>query len=297
MLVVDDRVVADRQAGAGIQRAGRSECNNRRVLALRPLLDDIAGDRVHTAVRQVDRIRCRGRRAIHDTVVGDVVDQGTALNLVPGVRGGNVGSADTEFADRANIDIVVQPAGGAVIGEFRIGDGDRTAGIAICQQPVLIVVEVAVVDRQVAGLVAHPRRVAAFRRADRGTREFQIVERHRRTGGRRADDQDTLLVGRRLGRHQVDHATHTLDGDAGGDGREIIRVGSGLHLDDVAVVRGGNGGGQGCIFLARPNGQCSHDEGLSLLKRRYILRDRPVRPHQQGSLLSLIRSDCSPCNM
>src|SRR4051794_26354819 len=66
-----------------------------------------------------------------------------------------------------------------------------------------------------------------------------------------ACDENRLAVRDQAGRYYRDYPADPLQRDVLADRDIVIDVGAGLHLDRVAVLRGGNCGGDGRIRLPR----------------------------------------------
>src|SRR6185312_17038029 len=81
---------------------------------------------------------------------------------------------DGQAVDLAEIGAMRLPVAGAVMHEGRAGDRDVAAGDPAAQDAVLIVVKIAVLDREIAGLVADTGAIAVI---DLRAREFETVDR------------------------------------------------------------------------------------------------------------------------
>ncbi len=218
--------------------------NDGGVVRILPLLDHVVANDGHAAIGNVDAVATRAG-AIIDAGIGDGGGLGAALDLVADIGVVEVAVVDDQRGEVIDIEVVRKAIAGAVVGELRTGDADRAGGAGVPQDAVLIVVEIAVDDDQVAALVADARAVhVGHGRAG----EAQILDRH--VGLR---DEDALAVGWRHGGDEVRHATDTDDGDLLGDRREVVHIGAGLHGDGVAVTRGGDGRGQRRIGLPGPD--------------------------------------------
>ncbi len=254
--IIDDGVARDLQGRTGIGCRGLlGVADDGVILRLRPLLDDVVRDDGVAAIGQVDVIARRAGGPVDNTIVLDDGVGGAALDLVTDDGAGEEAVGDRQGGDVTDVEIVCLAVAGAVVGEFRMIDGDgadgRRARIGAAEQAVLVVMEVVVVEGEIAGLVANARTIAV---GHGGAGERHIVD-----GDVGVGREDRLAVGRRLGRHQIDHAADTLDGDVGGDGGEVVGVGAGLYQNRVAVMRCCNRRGQCIKLLPRAHGQCRHE--------------------------------------
>src|SRR4051812_47210042 len=69
-VVVDDGVVGDGEVRAGVALPLLAVSQNRRVLGVRPLLDQVAGNRCVPAIGQIDAV-ARGAVVVENARVGD----------------------------------------------------------------------------------------------------------------------------------------------------------------------------------------------------------------------------------
>jgi len=248
--IVEDLVVGNGQGRAGIDAAFFAETDHRIVTGVGALLDQVVLDDGVAAVGQVDVVAGGAAGAVDDGVAGDGGVERAALDVMADIGVGEIAVGDRELLDVADIERVGKAVAGAVAAEHRIVDRDGAACDRAAQDAVLVVEKLAIVDGQIAALITDAGAVAV---ADRGAREGDVIERDVGIG-----DQDRFAVGNGAAGHQIDLAADALDRDLGADLGKVVGVGAGLNLNDVAVMRGGNGCRERTELLAGADGKNSH---------------------------------------
>ena len=245
--IVGDLVALHQQGRPAVGNALPAEVDGGRVLGLRPLLDQVAGDDGLAAVGKVDAVAGGAVCAIGDQVAGDGRAVGAALDLVPHADAGEAAVLDRELLDGARIQVVRQAVAVAVVAEVAVLDQEGPARHRGGHQAVLVVMEAAVAEREVAAFVPNPGAVLV---RDLAAGEADVLD-----GAVRVHAQDGLAVGRAGGRDQVDHAADADDGHLGRYIGDVVCVGAGVHEQRVAIPRRREGRSQGGVGLRGAHAQ------------------------------------------
>ena len=176
---------------------------------------------------------------------------------------------DREIGNVIDIEVVSLAIAGTIQGEFRIVDRDRARQVGGRQQTILIVVEIDVVQRETAALVANGCAIPV-----RNFRATDIETVDRDVDATAALVDDGLAVRRGHGGNHLHDPSNRLQRDALERGDEVVGVGARLHIDGVTGLRRRHGGRDRGILLTGTDRQAK--AGRYIYQALYLHQDRMI---------------------
>ncbi|HMN75625.1 MAG TPA: hypothetical protein PKC97_06135 [Burkholderiaceae bacterium] len=226
---IDQGVVRQHQAAAhAVARLG-AHADQVGVLRFRALGDQVAHDHVVATVRKLDLVRGFARRPVVEVVVEHTTAQRPRLQQVAAPTPAEAAAADAEFADRADVQQVMQRSLVARRGaELAAGHVELHVGVVGGQDAHLVVEEAAAPHGEPAPLEADAGPVAS---GHAGTAELEVLDHDIP-----AHDQNALAFG--IPPVSVEHGASAETADRQPRQRHDRRVAvvlARLDLDDVAA--------------------------------------------------------------
>ena len=248
-VVIDEGIVDDVQVAAGIGRAFFAIGQHGRIIVAGRLLDHVADHVGGASVGQVDLVAGLVYRT-GKPAVDDGVDIGARLQVVADLGVMRVAVAEDQAVDVADVQVVGITVAIAVVGEFGVFDNDVGDAVVIGQDAVLIVMQVAAAQRQVAPVKPDGRAVLV---GYLGAVHFDIFDH-----GAGAD-HDPGALAHRVGAVRIDLRTAVDAADG-----QVVRIDAAdvaviaaacIDFNQVAVGGRGKGAARCGVSLARTDGE------------------------------------------
>src|SRR5882672_3955062 len=239
-----------------------------------PVLDQVADHERKSAVGQVDGVARAAVAFVHDAVVANVVPQRAALDVVSDERVMNVAETQREGPDVADVEVVGVAVTGSVARQFRTLDDDIARPIEAGQDAILVVVYVAIADRQAGAFEPDGGAVAVG--------YLRAGKLHGLDGGVVAlDDPDPLALGLGAGRANVGAPAHAAEYEpALPPDRGVAFIDTGVDLDDIPIAGDPSGITRNLHFALRADAQYRRLRPVTRLRGIELPDRRRARNHQ-----------------
>ncbi len=245
---IDERVVYDKQFVTGVCRIGTFEAvgDDRTVVGIRSLLDQVADDERASAIGQVDLVAARAV-FLREAVVENPRLGRARLEQVSNFAAVRVVVLEDEFGDVVDVEVVALPVAETVVRKLGALDRDGAVRIVAGENPVLVVVEVATANRQIGAFLPNACAVLIGHRCpdELDVLDDRVV----------ASDDPSRLAARvfpgRIDLRQTPNATKSQAVFA--PTTNIPRITPRIDLDQVSVTRRRDGRARSSVGFSRTN--------------------------------------------